>query len=104
MAKCSYEGILHCHAVFHAFALFGGLAIIETVKCADEITGDAANALKGYLLQMVGKIDEVAIYANVDAVEARAVQFTATDNISSDLLIGQLAFQYGNGAIIYNHG
>ena len=90
--------------MLHAFTFFGGLAIIEAVKRTDEIAGDAANALKGNLLQMVGKIDEVAVYANVDAIEAGAIQFTATGNISCDLLIGQLTFQNGNGAIIYNHG
>ena len=87
-----------------AFALLGGLTIIEAIKGADEIAGDAANAMERDFLQMIGKIDELSIYTNVNAVEALAVQFSSTGYISSDFFIRQLAIQNGNLAIIYNHG
>ena len=70
-----------------AFALLGGLAIIEAIEGADEIAGDAANAMERDFLQMIGKIDEFSIYPNVNAVETLAVQLTATGNISSDFVI-----------------
>ena len=87
-----------------AFALLGGLTIIEAIKGADEIASDAADALERNFFQMIGKIDEFAVYANVNAVEALAVQLTATGHISSDFFIRQLAIQNGNLAIIYNNG
>ena len=51
-----------------AFALLGGLTIIEAIKGADEIAIDAADALERNFFQMIGKIDEFAVYANVNAV------------------------------------
>ncbi len=45
-AECANPSADFVEAVLYAVVLFGALAIIETVKCAYEITGNAANAIK----------------------------------------------------------
>ena len=54
-----------------AVALLGALGVAETVERADQIAGDAADAVERLVLVMISQLDIVAIQTNVDESGSR---------------------------------
>ena len=98
--------------MFHAVTDFGGLGIVETVKGADEVTGDAADTLEVRATIILTPstlgadvINDAAVAADGVAVE-RVVHRTVTNamlcHVADDLLegfrvIGHLAVELNVG-------
>jgi hypothetical protein len=80
--------------MLHPVMLFGALGVVEAVKGADEVAGNAADALEGCCAEIIGQIDKVTVYMNINAERLTAKLCFGSGNISIDLFLGQCAACY----------
>ena len=94
---CSAAPLL-LHAVLHAVALFGALGIVESIERADEVAGNAANALEGLVAEIIGEINVIAVYMDIDAERFAAELFFGMGDISIDFFLFEYAAGNGDAA------
>ena len=83
--------LLHANAVLDAVTLLCALGVVEAVQRAHQIAGDAADAVEGLLLIMIGQLHILAVHADVDDVGLAAVKLRTAGDVGVYLLLRQRA-------------
>ncbi len=82
-------------AVLDSVNFLGALAVVETVECANEIAGNAANALEGHRLPMICHIDKIAVQNDINSGDHFVgIFFTRTFHIG--FYLGRREFAAGH--------
>ena len=71
------DALLGCrHVVLHAVVLFGALGVVEAVERAYQVAGDAADALEGLVVGVLGAAALGADVLDDAVVAAHRITFT----------------------------